>query len=45
MLGLEKYYDIGKNLVCYSTIDEAVLLIKYYLNNEEEREEIKKRSI
>jgi len=39
---LENYFDIGKELICYSNIDEALLLIKYYLENENERETIKK---
>ena len=42
---LEDYFDIGKNIVCYSTVDEVALLIKYYLNNEKEREQIKKLSV
>lgn len=43
--GLEDYFHIGKNIVCYSTVDEAALLIKYYLENEKKREEIKINSI
>ncbi len=38
---IEDFYDLGKELVCFSGIDEAEMLIKYYLDNEEEREEIK----
>lgn len=41
---IENYFDIGKEIVCYKDIDEAELLIRYYLNNEEEREYIKKAS-
>ena len=41
---LENYFDIGKEVVCYKDIDEAEQLIKYYLENEEERECIKKNS-
>lgn len=41
---IENYFDIGKEIVCYKDIDEAELLIRYYLNNEEERESIKKAS-
>ena len=41
---LENYFDIGKEVVCYKDIDEAEQLIKYYLENEEEREDIKKNS-
>ncbi|MBE3609027.1 CgeB family protein [Campylobacter californiensis] len=39
---LEDYFDIGKEVVCYNNVDEAELLIKYYLQNEDEREKIKK---
>ena len=38
---LENYFDIGKDVVCYNDVDEAELLIRYYLENEEEREIIK----
>jgi len=38
---LEDYFIIGKELACYRDIDEAELLIKYYLSNEDERELIK----
>ncbi len=41
---IENYFDIGKEIVCYKDIDEAELLIRYYLENEEEREEVKKAS-
>ncbi|MGJ0334206.1 glycosyltransferase [Aliarcobacter cryaerophilus] len=39
---IENYFDIGREVVCYNNVDEAELLIKYYLQNEEEREMIKK---
>ncbi|MDX4026198.1 glycosyltransferase [Aliarcobacter skirrowii] len=39
---IENYFDIGREVVCYNNVDEAELLIKYYLQNEEERESIKK---
>jgi len=42
---LEDYFDIGKNIVCYSSVDEAALLVGYYLNNDFEREKIKKLSV
>ena len=38
---LEDYFNIGKEMVCYKDIDEAELLIKYYLSHEQEREEVK----
>jgi len=39
---LSDYFNIGKEIACFSNIDEAELLIRYYLQNEEERETIKK---
>ncbi len=41
---IENYFDIGREIVCYKDIDEAELLIKYYLENEDERENIKNAS-
>ncbi len=41
--GLEDFYEIGKDLACYATPEEAALLINYYLSNEKEREEIRDR--
>lgn len=38
---LEEYYDIGKEVACYNTPEDALLLIKYYLENEQERELIR----
>lgn len=43
--GLERYLDIGSEVVCYSNIDEAIQLTQYYLRNDAEREAIKKKSI
>jgi spore maturation protein CgeB len=42
---LEEYYTIGKEIVCYSSVDEAEKLIKYYLKHENEREAIKLEGI
>jgi len=42
---LEDYFEIGKELVCYGNIDEAEVLIKYYLKHEKERESIKSEGI
>jgi len=39
---LEGYFEIGKEVVCYSDSSEVVLQIKYYLENNEEREAIRK---
>jgi spore maturation protein CgeB len=41
---IENYFDLGKEIICYKDIDEAELLIKYYLDNNEERETIKNNS-
>jgi spore maturation protein CgeB len=42
---LENYLSIGKEVVCYRDVDEAALLIDYYLKNENERENIKKAGV
>lgn len=39
---IEDYFHLGKELICYTSVDEAEFLIKYYLENNEEREYIKK---
>lgn len=38
---LENYFDIGKNITCYITPDDAFTQIQYYLENESHREKIK----
>ncbi|MCE7556867.1 glycosyltransferase [Aliivibrio fischeri] len=38
---LDDYYEIGHDIACYADVDESARLIKYYLNNDKEREEIK----
>lgn len=38
---IENYFDLSKDLACFSNVDEAVMLIEYYLENAEERETIK----
>lgn len=38
-----EYFEIGKEIVCFSDIDEAAALIHYYLANPKERERIKER--
>ena len=42
---LEDYFNIGNEIACYRDIDEAELLIKYYLMHDEEREIIKLNGI
>jgi len=41
---VEDYFNIGKEIVCYKDVDEAELIIRYYLENEEERISITKAS-
>ena len=38
-------FAIGQEIVCYNTVDEAAVLIEYYLENETEREKIKNRAV
>ena len=38
---LEDYYVIGQEMPCYSSIDELVDLVNYYLKNDLIRERIK----
>ena len=40
--GLENYFDIGKEIVCYEDKQDLICKIKYYLKNEKEREKIAK---
>lgn len=42
---LADYFNLKKHLVCYSNLDDAVKLIKFYLSNSEERENIKISSV
>ena len=35
--GLEEYFEIGKEVVCFSSLPEAIEKIKYYLSHEAER--------
>jgi spore maturation protein CgeB len=41
---IENYFDIGKEIICYKDVDEAELLIRYYLENEEEREKARQQA-
>lgn len=38
---IEEYFSLGEELVCYSSPNEAVTWINYYLNNDAEREAIR----
>ncbi|OEC59562.1 glycosyltransferase [Pseudomonas sp. ENNP23] len=40
---LEEYFSIGTEVVCYSSPDEAIAWINYYLRNDVEREAIRLR--
>lgn len=42
---LEDYFTIGTNIACYSSIDDLVNLIDYYLTNDKEREQLKHFSV
>ena len=35
---IEYYFDLNKEITCFSNREELLNLIKFYLNNEEERE-------
>lgn len=39
---IEKYLTVGQEVVCYRDVDEAASLINYYLDNENERESIRR---
>jgi spore maturation protein CgeB len=41
--GLDDYFDLGKEVICYKDVDEAVMLIRYYLDNDVDREHIRRR--
>jgi len=41
--GIEEYYELGKELICFKDVDETTTLIKYYLSQDEERIDIAKR--
>jgi spore maturation protein CgeB len=38
---LEEFFNIGKEIVCYNTPEDLLDKIKYYLNNDSEREKIR----
>jgi spore maturation protein CgeB len=38
--GLERLFDIGKEIVIYDSIEDLDSKVKYYLENDKEREEI-----
>ena len=42
--GIEDYYNIGKEIICFKEIDEAEILIKYYLKEEEWKQKLRRRN-
>lgn len=42
---LEDYFSVGEEIACYKDIDEAALLIEYFLKHESERERIKSAGV
>ncbi|MCE5190674.1 MAG: glycosyltransferase [Actinomycetia bacterium] len=38
---LDEFFEIGKEIVCYETVDEMVALCRYYLAHDDEREAIR----
>ena len=45
MPSLDDYFHIGRDLVCYGSVDEAETLIRYYLKDSNKREKIKERLV
>lgn len=41
--GIEELFRVGKELVCYESVDELIELVNYYLSSSKEREAIAKR--
>lgn len=41
---LEQYFEIGKEILCYKSLEELEDLIDYYILHEEEREQIRERA-
>lgn len=42
---VENYFNVGKEIICYSNVDEAIQLAKFYLENENLRENIKNAAV
>lgn len=38
--GLQELFDIGKEIICYQSIDELIELVRYYLDHPEDRKKI-----
>ncbi len=41
--GIDRYYDVGTEIVCFGSKRDLVEKIRYYLSHEEEREAIARR--
>lgn len=41
--GLEDYFQVGKEVACYRTLSDLVTQLEYYLDNQEERERIRRQ--
>jgi spore maturation protein CgeB len=39
---LEAFYEIGKEIVCYKSVEDLIDKIKYYLSNDREREAVRR---
>lgn len=42
---LEEFYDIGKEIVCYNSLEDMLEKIRYYLSHPEDAEEIRKAAL
>lgn len=38
--GIEKFYEIGKEIVCFNSYPDALDKVRYYLHNDQERKQI-----
>lgn len=45
VIGIEDYFKIGQEILCYKDFEDALSLIEYFLNHEEERENLKNNSV
>lgn len=43
--GIEDYFKLGEEIVCYTNVDDAAFLINYYLKNDVIRERVRKNGI
>ena len=38
--GLEEYFRIGEEIICFTSLQDLISKVKYYLENDEERKKI-----